>query len=113
MAEELMDRLINAVDNLREETQRQNGSRANRHSLQSTESEMRRLYPSINSTNVNAAPVAGNGNNCADRSYVQNIRNFQPSTNYGPKKGKKNVGQKRKRFAGTSDDENPSKEKSV
>ena len=56
MAEQLVDRLINAVDNLPEETRRQNANasgsqvlRANRQSSQSTESEMRRLYPSINS----------------------------------------------------------------
>ena len=61
-----MERLINAVDNLREDTRRQNAnasgsqvSKANRQSSQSTESEMRRLYPRINSnvrTNVNVAP---------------------------------------------------------
>ena len=90
MAEQLLDRLINPVDNLREETRRQNAnasgsqvSRANRQSSQSTESEMRRLYPSINSnvrTNVNVAPVVGSSVSAPDRNYVPNIRNFQLST---------------------------------
>ena len=114
MAEQLADRLINPVDNLREETRRQNAnasgsqvSRANRQSSQSTESEMRRLYPSINSnvrTNVNVAPVVGSSVSAPDRNYVPNIRNFQLSTKYRPKNGKRNVGGKRKRFAGTSED---------
>ena len=123
MAEQLVDRLINVVDNLREETRRQNAnasgsqvSRANRQSSQSTESEMRRLYQSINSnvrTNLNVAPVVGSSVSAPDRNYVPNIRNFQPSTKYRPKNGKRNVGRKRTRFAGTSDEEDPSKEKSV
>ena len=102
MAEQLVDRLINAVDNLREETRRQNAnasgsqvSRANRQSSQSTESEMRRLYPNINSnvrTNVNVALVVGSSVSAPDRKYVPNIRNFQPSTKYRPKNGKRNVG---------------------
>lgn len=103
MVEELMDRLINAVDNLREETQRHNenvgglqfqGSRVNRQSTQSTESEMRRLYPSINSirTNVNVAGNNSNNNNnnsAPDRNYVESIRNFQPSTITDPRKERK------------------------
>ena len=118
MAEELMNRIINAVDNLRQETQRRNGngsalqeSRASTQSSQSIEGEMRRLYPSINSVHENAS-LAGN-NSAPDRNYVQSIRNFQPSTNYRPKKGKKSVVQKRKRLAGTNDEENPSKNKPV
>ena len=112
MAEQLVDCLINAVDNLREETQRQNAnaswsqvSRANRQSSQSTESEMGRLYPSINSnvrTNVNVARVVGSSVSAPDRNYVPNIRNFRPSTKYRPKSRKRNVGGKRKRFAGTT-----------
>ena len=77
---------------------------------------MRRLYPSINSnvrTNVNVAPVVGSSVSAPDRNYVPNIRNFQPSTKYKPKNGKTNVGQKRTWFAGTSDEEDLSKEKSV
>ena len=67
----------------------------NRQSSQSTESDMRRLYPSINSNvrvNVNVAPVVGSSVSVPDRNYVPNIRNFQPSTKYRPKNGKRNVG---------------------
>lgn len=107
-----MNCLINAVDNLREETQRRNQdpSYSRRSGGQSTESEMRRLYPSINSSSANTSlGINDSSTPCVpDRSYVQNITNFQPSTNYRPKKGKKNVGQKRKRPPSSTEEGNPS-----
>ena len=122
MAEELMNRLIHAVDTLREETQHRNenanvgqGSRA---AEQSTEDVMRRLYPSINSANASQTPASARPSATSapvninpDRRYVENVRNFQPSNNYGPKKGKKALSKKRKRPASATQEE--TKEKSV
>ena len=117
-----MNRLIHAVDTLREETQHRNenanvgqGSRA---AEQSTEDVMRRLYPSINSANASQTPAGARPSATSapvninpDRRYVENVRNFQPSNNYGPKKGKKALSKKRKRPASATQEE--TKEKSV
>ncbi|XP_028400112.1 uncharacterized protein LOC114523408 [Dendronephthya gigantea] len=102
MAEELMNRLINAVDNLREGSQLRNQNNNNnnqelRGNGQTIENTMRRLYPSTDS----------------DRSYVPSVRNFEPSTNYRPKKGKKNLGKKRKQIDNSADKGNSNKEKPV
>ena len=124
MAEELIDRLINAVDNLREERNR-NSDNNNNNNRQTTSvtNEIRRLFPSTNSThtqvNVNSSFTDGSSNGSnpinapPDRKYVPAIRNFQPSQNYRPKKGRKNQSQKRKRTDEHEIAENPSKEKSI
>ena len=90
MAERLLNNLIAAVTNLRDNPEGnnntvQNGSARSPAATTSetTEGALRRLYPSIDQP-----PVVRN-NIPEDRSTVNNLTRFNPSIDYRPRKGKK------------------------
>lgn len=108
-----MNRLIDAVEGLRNNTarvQHANEQESSRRSQnQNNEEVMRQLYPSVNgNANIASGNVASgnqrhNSSDAPDRVYVSQINKFNPSSNYRPKKGKRKetqaTGEKRKRSA--------------
>ena len=87
-----MNRLIYGVHNLRNSTERlgnANESQGKRENSQFAEDEIRRLFPSVRGN------LQGNneGEAIPDREYVAEISNFNLSTNYRPKRGKKKESQ--------------------
>ena len=84
LVEELINRLIHAVSNFREERNNNNSNSTNNNNNSrqtSITNEVRRLFPSTNAAqvNVNSSSTDGSTNAPPDRSYVPDIRNFQPS----------------------------------
>lgn len=104
MAERLLNNLIAAVTNLRDNPEGnnntvQNGSARSPAATTSetTEGALRRLYPSIDQP-----PVVRN-NIPEDRSTVNNLTRFNPSIDYRPRKGKKNpVRPSKRKHSGSS-----------
>lgn len=109
MAERLLNNLITAVTNLRDNPEGNNRvSSGHNGSVQpattstiseTTNEALHRLYPSINQP-----PVVGNASNATvtqlattDRSFVNALTRFDPNTNYRPKKGKKHPARQNKR----------------
>ena len=108
MAEQLLNRLITAVENLRSAGNNQINER-NRD--ESVEDQINRLFPSVGLTresqniqSTSTSTRSGNANEHAvadpDREYVAQTRTFNSSNNYRPKGKRKQSstrGQKRKR----------------